>query len=189
MSASSQDSEQSPATARRNALKVEVVAGRIRHRDPVTPLHCPLAMKSLLAAIILCTTIDTARADPVIVETAFFSGAAANLAFGLHDIFGHPTSKVYGGVELGVGLSTAVLNFAVASVIDGECGNCNVAFYGMGALNTAIAIHGIYLLAHHESSAPPPLSFELGSVRAHVVPTTVGSGLSATAGLGLSGTF
>ncbi len=106
------------------------------------------------------------------------------------DLIAKPQSKVYGGFELAVGGSVALLNTLVALDLDRtpNCPGCQDMlpyFAGVVAIDLAAAAHGAYLLLREE----PPPALELGTARGRFSPTVVSDGKASAPGLGLVGTF
>jgi len=154
---------------------------------------------ALLVAAVLASTTGIAHAnhDPeenwdglgtaLLVVGAIEIAPAALLAV---DLVARPQSKVYGGVELAIGGSVALLNTVVA--VDfyrtPNCSDCKETlpyFAAVIAVDLAAAAHGAYLLLRDE---PPPM-FELGSARGTFTPAMVSDGKNAAPGLSLGGTF
>ncbi len=149
-------------------------------------------MKALLAAALMVSVPTMAFADDGLcgsqpcddsgLELLVLGVATVEMlpfAFAAADVIARPHSKVYGGIELGVGSLAAAINTAFL-VEWGEFDTAGAVVAGLIALDVAVAAHGTYLLVRDRPAA---------DTSARLVPTMVSTQAGIAPALGVVGSF
>jgi hypothetical protein len=143
-----------------------------------------LVLTICLGSLLLCST--SARADdpeaPAAAAGFFWTvGTATTIVLGATDLIVDPSSIAYGVSEIAIATPLVALDAYVAyreSQPPAERAGAAV-LVGFGILEAAIAVHGAYVIAHHDERVR----------RTMIVPVPVSDGRSVGAGLGLSRSF
>jgi hypothetical protein len=141
---------------------------------------------TLIAVVAIVSAVRGAHAEPPpVVPAIALGGTLSPAAFLLVDVAASPHSKTYGAAEIAVNGTFAIANAFLGVATKDEC-DCTV-FDAIAVVDVLAAIHGAYIVLHHDE--PPPLSFQFGRAHGAISPVSVSDGRTTGAGLGVAGRF